>query len=237
MNEGLDCKVCDHYELVYEEYPSSEPVIVRSFHKCSAFNRIYFSISELKEAYTNCPKRSIKVGYGISSEIINEVKSINLSFGQLLGEKVDLIKVTLDQATLMSSPCRSYVDFANKVGVLASLVDVNIEGLRELATNYEKEWKGLKLLETLFKEKGEYSDELERALGILRDIVMLRNKIPPYHPPAEQEALELSKRLRTPLTVTSQTEWQRNADILLQKFLSAIRTLRITLSDLDTETR
>jgi|GEM_PF-1783580 len=237
MNEDLDCRVCEHYELVYEEYPSDEPVIVYSFHKCSAFNRIHFLTSELKEAYDNCPKKSIKVGHGVPNEIINEIKLINLSFWQLSGEKVDLIKVTPDQATLMSSPCYSSVDLANKIGVLASLVEMDVKELRKLVTNYEKEWKGLKLLEVLFKERGKYSDELERALRVLRDIVMLRNKIPPYHPPAEKEALELSKRIGIQLTATSQPEWQKNADILLQKFLSAIRTLRIALSDLATETR
>ncbi len=236
MNEDLDCRVCEYYELVYDEYPSSdEPIIVHSFHKCSAFNKIYFSISELKEAYNSCPKKSIKVGYGIPNEILNEIKLINLSFRQLLGERVDLVRVSPDQATLMSSPCYSFVDFAHKIGVLASLVEMNIEALRKLVTNYEKDWKGLKLLEALFKEKGKYNDEIERALNILRDIVTLRNKIPPYHPPSEKEALDVSKRLGVQLTATSQPEWQKNADILLQKFLLALRTLRSALSDLAME--
>lgn len=235
MDEGLDCRVCEHYEFIYEEYPDNEPVIVYSFHKCSAFDRIYFSVSELKDAYINCPRRSIRVGYGIPGEIINEIKAINLSFWQLLGERIDLIRVTTDQVTLMASPCYSYIDLASKVGVLASLVEMNIKELRKLVKNYEEDWKGLKLLEVLFKDRGKYSDDLERALKILRAAVMLRNKIPPYHPPSEREALKMAKRLGIQLTVTSQSEWQRNCEILLQKFLLAIRTIRIVLSDLATE--
>jgi len=236
MNEEFDCRVCDYYELVYEEYPSNdEPILVFSFHRCSAFNKIYFSIGELEKAYKSCSKKSIKIGYGIPGETIKEIKLINLSFRQIIGKKEDLIKITPEQSSFISSPCQSWVDFATKIGALASVLEMNIDALREVISSYEDNWRGLKLLETLFVERGKYNDDLKMAFNLLRDIVTLRNKIAPYHPPSEKEAAEILKRLGITLTASLPTEWQRNADILLKKFLSALQKLREQLSSVALE--
>ena len=236
MNEELDCRVCDHYELVYEEYPSNdEPILVFSFHRCSAFNKIYFSTSELEKEYKSCSRKSIRIGYGIPGEIIKEIQLINLSFRQIVGKKEDLIKITPEQSSFISSPCHSWVDFVTKIGALASILEMNIEALREVISSYEDNWRGLKLLEALFVERRRYNNDLKIVLNLLRDIVTLRNKIAPYHPPSEREAAEVLKRLGITLTASSPAEWQRNADILLRKFLSALQKLREQLSSVALE--
>lgn len=236
MNEELDCRVCDYYELVYEEYPSNdEPILVFSFHRCSAFNKIYFSIGELEKAYKTCFKKSIKIGYGIPGEIIKEINLINLSFRQIINKKENLIKITPEQSSFISSPCQSWVDFVTKIGALASVLEMNIDALRKVISSYEDNWKGLKLLETLFVERGKYNDNLKMAFNFLRDIIMLRNKIAPYHSPSEKEAKEVLKKIGITLTASLPTEWQKNADILLNKFLSALRKLRERLSSIALE--
>jgi len=235
MSEELDCRVCEHYELVYEEYPSEEnPIMVFSFHKCNAFDRIYFSILELKEAYTNCPKKSIRIGYGIPGEIIKEINLINLSFRQISGEKKNLIKITPEQSSVVAAPCYSVVDFERKVGVLVTLLDMDIKMLRKVVSTYEENWKGITLLERLFIERGKYSNDTKTAITTLRDIVALRNKIVPYHRPSK-EAIEILKNLGINLAASSPTEWQNNADILLRKFLWALQKIREELSSLALE--
>ena len=236
MKEELDCRICEHYEVVYEEYPSNdEPVLAYSFHKCSILNKIYFSVSELREAYNICTQKSIKIGYGIPSEILKEIQLINLSFRQISGEKENLIKITPEQSSFISAPCYSSVDFTNKVGALASLLDMNIGILRKVVTKYEEDWKGIKLLEILLMEKGKYSDDLKTAITTLKNIVKLRNKIAPYHPPSEREASEILKGFGISLAASSPTEWQKNADILLKKFLHSLQKLREVLSSLALE--
>ncbi len=236
MSEEVDCRICEHYGLVYEEYPSEdESILVYSFHKCSAFNKIYFSVSELEEEYKTCSKKSIKIGYGTPREILKEIQLINISFKQISGTKEVLIKITPDVASFMSAPCYSLIDFESKIGALASLLEINIKALREIVSSYENDWKGLKLLEVFFVEKNMYTDDLKNSLDILRDITTLRNKIAPYHTPSEKEALEILKNLGIALTASSPKEWERNADILLRKFLSALQKLREFLSPLALE--
>lgn len=236
MKEELDCRICEHYEVVYEEYPSSdEPILVYSFHKCSILNKIYFSLSELREAYNICTQKSIKIGYGIPGEILKEIQLINLSFRQISGKKENLLKITPEQSSFISAPCYSLVDFTSKVGALASLLEMNIEILREVVSKYEDDWKGIKLLETLLMEKGKYSDDLKTAITTLRDIVTLRNKIAPYHLPSEREASEILKRFGISLSASSPTEWQKKGDILLKKFLYSLQKLREILSSIALE--
>ncbi len=235
MNENVDCRVCESYERVYEEFPSAnEPIIVYSYHRCSAFDKIFFSTPELRDAFRNCPKKSLKIGYGTPMEIVEEIKSINLAFRQITGKKENLIEIKSEQATLMSSPCFSIVDFTTKVGVLASILEMNVGALREVVSKYNNDWGSLKLLETLFIEKEIYNDDLKSALNLLKDIVALRNRLAPFHSPS-MEAREIAKRLGISLTVSQQDEWQRSAEILLNKFLSSLRRIRVALSTLALE--
>lgn len=136
--------------------------------------------------------------------------------GEIIGEKEDLIKITPEQSSFISAPCYSWTDFTNKIGALASLLEMNVEALRKVLPTYEKSWKGVKLLKALFEEKGKHSDEVENAIDLLRDIITLRNKIAPYHIPSERESSEILKKLGIVLTASSPTEWQKNADILLR---------------------
>lgn len=60
MMNPTECKDCDYYEYIREEYPSSEqPVFIHSYHRCSKSNKIAVSIEKLK---TGCiiPIKSIK---------------------------------------------------------------------------------------------------------------------------------------------------------------------------------
>lgn len=236
MKEELDCRICEHYELIYEEYPSADEIIlVYSFHKCSALSKIYFSQSELEEAYKSCSQKSIKIGYGVPGEILKEIQLINLAFRQITGKKEDLMKITPGQSSFISSPCYSWVDFTNKIGALASILEMNVEALRKVVSTYNKDWRSLKLLTVLFEERGKYTDELKKEIDLLRSIITLRNKIPPYHPPSEKESQEILKKLGIVLTASSPTEWQRNADTLLKKFLLALQKIRENLSSLALE--
>ncbi len=142
------------------------------------------------------------------------------------------MKITPEQSSLMSAPCYSLVDFTSKIGPLASLLEMNVKALRKVLSTYEENWKSVKLLNALFEEKNKYSNEIKNAIDLLKDIITLRNKIAPFHPPSERESSEILKKLGIVLTASSTTEWQRNADILLNKFLSALQKIREHLSSL-----
>ena len=87
MQEQPDCRICDYYELVFEEFPSEkEPIFIYSYHRCNSQNTVWFTLEELKEAYSACSVRRSRIGYGIPSDIEPKWKSLTL-LKQLFKEK------------------------------------------------------------------------------------------------------------------------------------------------------
>ena len=73
--------------------------------------------------------------------------------------------------------------------------------------------------------------ELLASLSFLEQLVKLRNKLPPYHTPSMEEASEIMKSLE--ITFPAEAGgWQKNSEILLKKFLNALREFRIMLTRL-----
>ena len=233
MQAQPDCRICEHYELIHEEFPSDgEPIIVHSYHRCGSQSQIWFRLEELKEAYSTCSVRATRAGYGTPSEIVNEIDMINLAFREIVGEKKDLLRPDPQIIVYMSSPCSSAPDFNAKVGSLASLLEMNVAYLRKLVAEQDPNWKSLTLLKQLFKEKQLLTAELESALGLLDDVAELRNKIAPYHLPSPSEAQRILQRIGISYPVSSPSEWPRTSEILLTKVLGALRVLRQCLSGL-----
>ena len=232
----VDCRVCENCTLVDDEFPSTdEPILVKKWYEYSLTKEIFLTLDELRRAYAKCSHRMLKVGHGLPREILEEVDGINLAISNMLGRKVKVIEVKPETATYVASPCYSRVDFEAKVGALASLLEMNIGVLRELLNkfgiNYEKNEKSLKLLNRLFSGKNILSPELINSLNFLEQIVRLRNKLPPYHTPSIEEAREIMKNLEIMLPVEA-SGWQSNSEILLRKFLKALRELRVKLTRL-----
>jgi len=232
-----DCRVCENCILVDQVYPSrEEPIIVRKWCKCNKTGEIFLTQEELRKAYIQCPYRRPKIGYGIPSEIIDEINEINFIVKAITGRDESLIDIKPEVATLLASPCYSVIDFEVKVGALASLLEMNIGLLRTLLDKYNIEYnkdeKSIKLLKRLFKAKGVEDTLIYDALDFLRKIVDLRNKLPPYHKPSTSEAREIMRELGIGFPVENSSGWQKNSEILLKRFLEAIRAIRRGLRDL-----
>jgi len=66
------------------------------------------------------------------------------------------------------------------------------------------------------------SPELANSLNFLEQMVRLRNKLPPYHIPSMEEAREIIKSLGIAFPA-EESKWQNNSEILLRKFLNALK--------------
>ena len=231
----IDCRFCKNCRLVDEEFPSAnEPILVKRWYECSVTKEVFLTLDELRKAYAKCSHRAPKVGYDLPSRILDEVDGINLAISSILGQKVKVIEVKSETMAYIASPCHSRVDFEAKVGALATLLEMDISILRKLldkfGISYEKDEKALKLVNRLFSEK-KMTSELRASLSFLEQLVRLRNKLPPYHTPSMEEAREIMKNLGIALPAEA-GEWQSNSEILLKKFLNALRELRIALTRL-----
>jgi len=227
----VDCRVCDNCRLIDEEFPSTrEPILVKRWYECSITGEVFLTLDELREAYVRCSHRVVRVGHGLPREILEEIDGINLAISYILGRKAKVIKVKPEIVAYIASPCYSRVDFETKVGALASLLEMDISVLRELLNKfgikYERNEKSLKLLNRLFSGKNMMSPELANALNFLEQMVRLRNKLPPYHTPSMEEAREIMRSLGIAFPTS---KWQSSSEILLKKFLNALKELRIAL--------
>jgi len=232
----VDCRFCENCRLVDEEFPSAnEPILVKRWYECSVTKEVFLTLDELRKAYAKCSHRAPKVGYELPSRILDEVDGINLAISNILRQKVKVIEVKSETMAYIASPCHSRVDFETKVGALATLLEMNISILRKVldkfGKSYEKDEKSLKLLNRLFSEKNMMTPELSASLSFLEQLVRLRNKLPPYHTPSMEEAREIMKSLGI-ASPAEAGEWQNNSEILLKKFLNALRELRIALTRL-----
>ena len=232
----VDCRVCENCRLVDEEFPSAdEPILVKKWYECSVTKEVFLTLDELRKAYAKCSHRAPKVGYGLPSGILEEIDGINLAISNMLGQKVKVIEVKPETAAYIASPCYSRVDFETKVGALASLLEMDIGILRTLldkfGISYKKDEKSLKLLNRLFSGKNMVTPELLASLSFLEQLVKLRNKLPPYHTPSMEEASEIMKSLGIAFPAEA-GGWQKNSEILLKKFLNALREFRIMLTRL-----
>jgi len=230
--------VCENCILVDQVYPSpEEPIIVRKWCICSKTGEIFLTQEDLRRAYIQCPHRQPKIGYGLPSEIVDEINEINFIVKALTGRNENLIDIKPEIATLLASPCYSVIDFEVKVGALASLLEMNISLLRTLLDKYNIEYakdeKSIKLLKRLFKAKGVEDTLIYEALDFLKKVVDLRNKLPPYHRPSTSEAREIMRELGIGFPVENSSGWQKNSEILLKRFLEAIRGIRRGLRDLN----
>lgn len=227
MSEEIDCRICDSYILIDERYPSiEEPYLIRNYHKCTKHDKICLSLYQLRLQYENCLDKKLNITYGISHSIINEVNKVNGIFYKITNDRAELIEIDQHTVIYMSNPCRSISDFVLKLGALSLLLEMNITVLRKCVKDYDEQWKSIKLLEIMVKERREIigdTEEIDGALTTLRYIAALRNKLAPFHK-SSSEAIELAQNLGIPLDVSSATEWQNNADILLDKFLSSLIT-------------
>lgn len=228
MIKSSYCQLCKHYVQVEEIYPSGEePVIVYSWHKCNKNNFICLSQSELKAQYEGCRDESPICAYGIPHDILNEINILN---------KIDsskrLISPDMSLFLFICYPCRNNADFMLKLGAVASLLELNIKVLRSSMEHYEDEWKGLKLLDQLFKEKNLSTPEVDQAIDNLKSIPALRSKSAPFHLPSPDEAKILANKVGIDLNASSPEKWQNNADKLLEFFLSALKAINKGLEPL-----
>ena len=235
----VDCRACENFRLVDEKFPSlNEPVLVRKWCECSVKGEVFLTSDELRRAYIECSQRVVKIGYGIPREILEEIDGINLAISKILGQNVKAIYAEPEVITYVASPCYSRVDFEVKVGALTSLLEMNLDVLKTLLDkfkiNYERDEKSLKLMKRLFSGREMLNPELVEALSFLTQVVELRNKLPPYHKPSPEEVRELMEGLGTALPLES-SEWQKTSEILLRKFLNALKTLRKALTKIALE--
>lgn len=226
-----DCRVCENCIFVDQIYPSiEEPIIVRKWCRCSKTGEIFLTQEDLRKAYIQCPYRQPKIGYGLPSEILDEINEINFIVMALTGRNESLIDIKPEIATLLASPCYSVIDFEVKIGALASLLEMNISLLRTLLDKYNIEYgkdeKSIKLLKRLFKAKRVEDASIYEALDFLKKVVNLRNKLPPYHRPSTSEAREIMRELGIGFPAENSSGWQKNSEILLKRFLEALRILR-----------
>lgn len=232
--KSYDCRICEHCEFVLEEYPSpEEPIFVRRWYKCNITNNIFLTTRELKIAYEKCQQKKIRIGSGIPRDILSEIDTINSIWRGISQSGDKLINIKEDVIVDLASPCLSVVDFERKIGTLSIILEMNISSIRKLLyqynISYEKNEKSLKLLKRLFENKNLLTSELINALDLLRKIIAIRNKIPPYHSPSS-EAKDTLGELDIKYPCESQMECQTNAKILLQKFLESLRVIRIYLA-------
>lgn len=234
-----DCRVCENCIPVDQSYPSyEEPVIVRKWCRCAKTGEIFLTQEDLRKAYVQCPYRRPRIGYGLPSEIIDEIDEINFIIKTLTGRDEKLIDIRPEVVAHIASPSYSIVDFKVKVGALASLLEMNIGLLRNLldkyGVKYGRDEKSIKLLRRLFEARGFEDTSIYDALDFLRRIVDLGNKLPPYHRPSLNEAREIMRELGIEFPVESPGGWQRNSEISLKRFLEALRTLRRALRSIGT---
>ena len=141
-----------------------------------------------------------------------------------------LYKIGLPEVRKYCSPLQAIFWLAEDGELDKEFIHYSLrELLDKFGISYEKNEKSLKLLNRIFSGKGMLSPKLINSLNFLGQIVRLRNKLPPYHIPSPEEAREIMKNLG--ITVEA-SEWQSSSEILLKKFLNALRELRVNLTKL-----
>jgi len=247
-HEDLGCEACEYYTLIDVAFPhEKEPIIVERLGYCRRTGKVFWTTDEAKKTFIQCPYRTHKTSepvdmsfHDIAREIIREIKVINSLIKSFINEKEDPIEVDPEIATELASPCISYKDFVFKVGILASLLEIDVSMLRKVlekyGIQYKQDEKSLKLLERLLENRGYKDEAANQALNWLKGLRELRNKLPPYHKPSPPEdIIKIMKELGLrPYTNTS-SDWQLNCNHLLSKFLSALKTIRERLQALISE--
>jgi len=223
----LDCGYCENLIHVYEEFPSpSEPVMVKNYYSCKAnVFEAALTKDELKRHYANCTAKIELTGSKLAYELLSEVDAINITFSQLLGEKVKVIKVDAYLAAGLASPCTGQLDFFTKIGFLYNLLDFEREPLRKLVRVAKPEWKGVTLLKQLLAEK-EQPDE--GALAFFEKVILVRNKSYPAHR-FDSGVLDVLREIGLQYPVSNVRDWQRNWDTILRKCVESFRSIRKAL--------
>jgi len=228
VNEERDCRACEYLEFVDEEFPSSqEPVLVHKYYRCRKTGELFFALKELKERYRSCLFRVERAKRGLASEFEDEVRMINVIFTQLLGEKriVEVMRIDTKIVAELATPCFTEKDFFVKVGYMYNVLDVNVSALRRLVTRYDKNWKGIKLVEQFLEER-ELLDEVRDVIEFWRDIIRLRDWSYPYHRRRDEKILEVMNRLGLKYPPI---KWKKLYSSLFQRFVSSLRRFRKAL--------
>jgi hypothetical protein len=222
-----DCSYCENLVRVYEEVPSrNEPIIVNNYYLCKAkvFD-VALTKDELKMYYANCTTRIKLTGSKLVNELLSEVDSINVAFSQLLGEKVNVVKVDARLAANLASPCTTELDFFMKIDFLYNILDFEREPLRKLVLVTKPEWKGVTLFRQLLDEKGQ-SDE--GALAFFEKVILVRNKTYPAHR-FDSTVINILREMGLQYPASSMEDWQKNWDAILKKCVESFRSLRKAL--------
>lgn len=223
----LDCRSCENLVHVYEELPSpGEPIFVKDYYLCKAkvFD-LSLTREELERHYTNCSVRAELAGGKLVHELLSEADAINMAISQLLGERVEVVKVDPRLAAGLASPCKAEIDFFTKMDFLYNLLDFEVKPLRRLVPMAKPELKGVTLLKKFLAEKGQ-SDE--GALAFFEKVILVRDKTYPAHR-FDPKVVNVLREMGLQYPVSNAEDWQRNWEIVLRKCVESFRSLRKAL--------
>ena len=223
----LDCRCCENLVHVYEEFPSSkEPIFVKDYYLCKAkvFD-LSLTREELERHYANCPARVELTGSKLVHELLSEADAMNMAISQLLGEKVEVVKVDPRLAAGLASPCKAEIDFFTKIDFLYNLLDFERKPLCRLVSMAKPDLKGVTLLKKFLAEKGQ-SDE--GALAFFEKVILVRDKTYPAHR-FDPKVVEVLREIGLQYPASNAEDWQRNWDIVLRKCVESFRSLRKAL--------
>lgn len=112
-------------------------------------------------------------------------KKISLCNKMLMSKRnAKLFLEDMEIASELMSSCKSQDNFKIKIGVLATLFEVNLKPLRELVDDPDSSWKSIKLIEEWVNQE---NIELSKdTIELWKKIILLRDKMTPFHPTSEK---------------------------------------------------
>ena len=105
------------------------------------------------------------------------------------------------------------------------MLDIDIEALRRLVSEYKENWKSIRLVKQLLKER-RLLDEVRDAIELWKDLVRLRDCSYPYHRASERGILEIMSRLGLKYPPI---RWEGLYSSLFRKFVSSLGRFREVL--------